>query len=262
MRRVFIFIAFNAIAFADIHYAKLEPISTVTLKAQVSGKVVEAKKDLEASVVNGLLVKLDDRLDKIDLNSAKESLKLISKMIELNQKLLPLLKENVDKKRALYQNIINVSSSSKNQKNSLFLAYVTAKNQYSATKEKILNLKNQKVSLQEKIAALNDKIAKKHFFIKNKYLYNLYVDKGDFVTVSMPIADISDISKAKLTIYLSEDELKDIDKKKIYLDGKETNLKFNKIWKIADKKYISSYKAEIILKPMNRFSKLVKVEVK
>jgi len=78
----------------------------------------------------------------------------------------------------------------------------------------------------------------------------------------MPIADVSDISRAKLIIYLSEDELKNIDTKKIYLNGKETNLKFSKIWKIADKIYISSYRAEIELEPKERFSKLVKVEVK
>jgi hypothetical protein len=78
----------------------------------------------------------------------------------------------------------------------------------------------------------------------------------------MPIAILKDLSRAKLTIYLSSDELKNLKSKKIYLDGKVTNLKFNKIWRVADSKNISSYKAEIVLKPIANFSKLIKVEVK
>jgi len=262
MRIVFIFLIATFYIFADVHYAKLEPINTVTLKSEVSGKIVLAKDNLEGKVVNGLIVKVDDKLDKIDLQNSKTSLKIISKMIEINKNLLPALKKSLDKKRELYKKIVPVASSSENQKNALYLAFVSAKSQYVGTKEKILNLQNQKITLEQKIATLKDRISKKSFIINGKYLYNLYVREGDFVTIGMPIADVSDISRAKLIIYLSEDELKNIDTKKIYLNGKETNLKFSKIWKIADKIYISSYRAEIELEPKERFSKLVKVEVK
>lgn len=262
MRSLLVSILFTIFLFADVHYAKLEPITTVTLKSEVNGEVVLAKDNLEGSVVDGLIVKIDDKLDKIDLKNSQDSLKLISKMIELNKNLLPALKKSLDKKRELYQKIVPVSSSSVSQKDSLYLAFVSAQSQYSATKEKILNLQNQKLSLEQKIATLKDRISKKNFIVKGKYLYNLYVREGDFVNVGVPVADISDVSMAKLILYLSEDELKDIDSKKIYLNGKETDLKFSKIWKIADKKYISSYKAEIDLKPIERFSKLIKVELK
>ena len=253
---------FSIFVVASEHFAKLEPISTVIIKAEANGEVVVAKSNLEGSLVDGLIVKIDDNLDKLDLKNSKNSLQLTQKMIELNKEMLPLLKKSVNMKRKLYQKVTPLSSTSVSQKDSLFSAFVSAKSQYSGTLEKILNLENQKVSLKQKIATLEDRIKKKSIIIDNKYLYSLDVKRGEYVNIGMPLATIQDISKAKLVIYLSEDELKDIDKKRIFINGKETNLKFSKIWKVADKKYISSYRAEIILKPFDRFSKLVKVEVK
>jgi len=78
----------------------------------------------------------------------------------------------------------------------------------------------------------------------------------------MPLVTLQDISKSKLTLFLSDEELENIDSKKIYINGKETSLKLNKIWRVADSQNISLYKAEIIMQPQGIFSKLVKVEVK
>jgi len=257
---LFIFLTFNLIA--QTYYARVEPISKVTLKAEVSAKVAVAKKELEGKTVNGLIIRLDDKLDKIDLKNSKESLKLTNESIKLNSELLPLLKKNTAKKRELYKKVLPLNSTSVSQKDTLFNAYVSAKSQLNATKEKILNLKSQKVNLEQKIAALKNKISKKNIKINNKYLYEILVEKGEFVNVGAPIAIIYDTSKAKLTLFLSEEDLKDLDNKTIYIDGKKTNLKFSKVLKIADSKDISSYKAEIILEPIYRFSKLVKVELK
>ena len=247
---------------ADEHYAKLEPYQTIIIKSEVNGRVVEAKNELEGSIVNTLIVKIDDKIDKLDLKHSKESLKLLEKMISINKELLPLLKKSVKKKQNLYLKVTPLNSTSTSQKESLYSAYVSAKNQYSGVLEKILNLENQKVSLKQKIAILEDKIAKKSIIIKDKYLYELNIKKGEYVNIGVPIATLKDISKAKLTLYLSEDEIKNIDKKTIYINGKKSDLKFSKIWKVADKTYISLYKAEIIAKPFDSFSKLIKVEVK
>ena len=52
-------------------------------------------------------------------------------------------------------------------------------------------------------------------------------------------------------------------KRVIYLDGEKTEYKVNKVWRVADEKFISSYRAEIYIpSPKNSFSKLVKVEIK
>ncbi len=262
MNRLFAIFIFSVTIFASEHFAKLEPISSIVIKAEANGEVVVAKSNLEGKVVDGLIVKIDDKLDKLDLQNSKKSLEITQKMIKLNKQMLPLLKKSFIKKRELYQKVTPLSSSSISQKDSLYSAFVSAKSQYSSLLEKILNLENQQVSLKQKIATLEDRIQKKSIIIDNKYLYSLNVKKGEYVNIGMPIAELKDISKAKLTIYLSEDELKDIDKKSIYIDGKKTDLKFAKIWRVADKKYVSSYRAEIILKPFDRFSKLVKVEVK
>ena len=262
LKKIFFIGATTLFLFSDIHYAKIEPIKKITLKSEASGKVIIAKDNLEGEVVNGLIVKIDDSLDRIDLKNTQRSLKLIKDMIKLNSALLPELKKNMLKKERLYKNVSSINSTSISQKDSLYASFVTAKSQYFSTKEKILNLKNQAVSLEQKIASLRDKINKKNIKVNNKYLYSLDIKKGEFANIGMPLATLYDTSKAKLTIFLSDDELKDIDKKSIYLDGKKTNLKFSKIFKIADTKNISSYKAEIILNPVKYFSKLVKVEIK
>ena len=262
LRLYVVFILFTLTAFADEHFAKLEPIDRVTIKSEANGKVIEAKSSLEGKIADGVIVKIDDRLDREDLKHSKESIKLLDKMIKLNQDNLPFLRKSFLSKRDLYRKVAPLSSTSLNQKESLYSSYIAAKSQYSATQEKILNLKNQKVSLTQKIDILKDRVSKKSISVKNRYLYSLNVKKGEYLNIGMPIATIYDISRAKLTLFLSEDELKDIDKKRIYIDGKVTNLKFSKIWKVADKRYISSYRAEIILKPFTTFSKLIKVEVK
>ena len=262
MKIVFIALITTLCIFADVHFAKLEPIDTVTIKSEVNGRVVLAKEALEGKVASGVIVQIDDKLDKVDLKSAKESLAVTLDMIKLNKNLLPILKRDMIKKRELFNKVSPLASSSKNQKNLLYASYVGAKRAYSSVLEKILTLRNQKVTLNQKIAKLNDIISKKSISVKNRYIYSLNVKRGEYVTIAMPIAIISNINRAKLIIYLSKDELKDISKKSIYINDKKTNLKFSKIWKIADKKYISSYRAEIVLKPIDRFSTLVKVEVK
>jgi len=263
MKNIFILTFILSISlFAQEHYAKLEPIDSVLIKSEASGRVVLAKDELEGKVANGVIVKIDDNLNRVDLKNTQESLKLLKDMVTLNKNLLPQLKLNMQKKETLYKKLLPIASSSQNQKDTLYGSVVSARVQYFSTKEKIINLQNQIVSLKQKIASLEDLIAKKSIKSNSRYLYKLYVKKDEFVNVGASIARLDNIEKAKLTIYLSEDELSDIESKHIYINGKKTDLKFNKIWKVADEKYLSSYKAEIVLEPIARFSTLIKVELK
>jgi len=262
MKKILYALIFISFAFGDTYYAKLEPIESVVVKSEVNGKVVIAKESLEGKVANGLIVKIDDSLDVEDLKTSKEALALTKKMIALNSSILKSLKQNMDKKLNLYKKVSSLTSTSVNTKSNIFSAYVSAKSQFNGTKEKILNLKNQAINLEQKIFTLQDRIAKKSIKVKNKYLYSLNIKKGEFVNIGFPLMTIQDISKAKLTIYLNADDAKNIGSKSIYIDGKKTNLKFSKVWKVADKQYISSYRAEIIAKPFKEFSQLTKVEVK
>ena len=78
-----------------------------------------------------------------------------------------------------------------------------------------------------------------------------------------PLAELKDLTSAKLVLFLEADELKDIKRKTIYINDKATDYKVSKIWVVTDKKFISSYRTEIIIKnPKESFSKLLKVELK
>jgi hypothetical protein len=74
---------------------------------------------------------------------------------------------------------------------------------------------------------------------------------------------VQDLSRGKLILFLESSELKDVRSKKVFIDGKETQYRVDKVWHVADEKFISSYRVEIYIdKPGNYFSKLVKVELK
>jgi hypothetical protein len=117
--------------------------------------------------------------------------------------------------------------------------------------------------MRYKIAQLEDIIEKKSVFLKNRYLYKLMVREGDYVNPGSPLAEVQDIGKAKLALFLDPEELDGIAHKKVYLDNKKTDYKVNKVWRVADEKFISSYRAEIYIPaPEKMFSKLMKVELK
>ncbi len=261
-RVVYIFLLSTIIIAAKEHFAKIEPYESVTIKAQTSGEVKKALNDKEGSVVNGVIVKLDDALTKKDLDASLSSLELIKKMIQVNQDMVATLKKNVIKKRELFEKSSPLSSTSISQKNALYAAYVAAKSQYNGVLEKILNLKNQKVTLEQKINRLKDTLEKKSIAVNAKYLYKLMVNKGEFVGVGSPIAIVQSIDRGKLTLFLSKEELDGIGNKSIYINGKKSDLKVNKIWRVADSRYISSYRVEIIMPHPKLFSTLVKVEFK
>ena len=78
-----------------------------------------------------------------------------------------------------------------------------------------------------------------------------------------PLAEVKDLSSAKLVLFLETDEVENIKTKTIYIDDKATPYTISKIWDVADEKFISSYRTEIVIKnPKESFSKLLKVEFK
>ena len=263
MIRVFLLLT-PILLLAKVHYAKIEPFETTTLKSSVSAQVVKADISLEGKIVkNGLIIELDNKLDKIKVKSDREALKLVKNMIIINKKNLSSLLKSLQRQEDYYNRINNISTVSITQKDKAFYSFINAKIQYLGVKEKIETLKKQKLDLLYSIARLKDSISKKSIRLKNRFLYKLFVHKGDFVNMGVALAQIEDLTKAKLTIFLEADELKDVKLKKIYIDNRETNYSISKIWSVTDDKFISSYRAEIIIKnPKEQFSKLLKVEFK
>lgn len=222
--------------FSKVHYAKVEPYESVILKSAVSGLVIDVDLEAEGKVVNQKrVIYLDDHLDKINLKTSNEN--------------LLILQETLKRKETYFQRMDKLNTTSATQKDNAFYSFASAKTQY--------------LDMQYKVAQLEDSIAKKSIVLNNKYLYKLMVRKGDFVNPGTALAEVQDATQAKLVLFLEPEELKDIDEKSVYLNGKKTEYTINKVWKVADEKFISSYRAEIYMPaPKAYFSKLMKVEIK
>lgn len=222
--------------FAKVHYAKVEPYESVTLKSAVSALVMDVDLDAEGSVVDQKrVIYLDDRLDKINLKTSKEN--------------LLILQETLKRQESYFQRIDKLKTTSAAQKDNAFYTFASTKAQY--------------LDMQYKIAQLEDSIEKKSIIPDKMYLYEIMVRKGDYVAPGSPLAKVVDANRAKLVLFLEPDELKQIEGKTVYLNGEKTDYKVDKVWRVADEKFISSYRAEIyITAPEGSFSKLMKVEIK
>jgi len=261
----FLFILLSPVlVFAKVHYAKVEPYESVVLKSAVSALVVDVDLDAEGTTVaSKKVIHLDDALDIKNLTSTKQSIILLGNMQKLNMEIEKSLSSTMSRQKSYYARINKMSTASKTQKDNAFSAYISAKSQYLNTKEKIVNLDKQILDLNYKKAQLLDSIEKKSIILKNKYLYKLIVREGDFVNFGSPLARVDDTGRAKLVLFLEPEELQDIEQKSVYLDDVKTEYKVDKVWNVADEKFISSYRAEIyIATPQHTFSKLMKVEIK
>ena len=224
------------VLFAKIHYAKVEPYDSVTLKSAVSALVMDVDLEAEGSVVDQKrVIYLDDRLDKINLKTSKEN--------------LLILRETLKRQESYFQRINKLNTASTTQKDNAFFSFASAKTQY--------------LDMEYKIAQLEDSIEKKSIILHNMYLYAIMVRKGDYVAPGSPLATVVDASRAKLVLFLEHSEIENLDQKAVYLNDKKTDYKVDKVWRVADEKFISSYRAEIyITAPEGSFSTLMKVEIK
>ena len=264
MQKIFLLLLTPLLIFAKVHYAKVEPYESVVLKSAVSGLVTDVDLEAEGTMVASTrVIHLDDALDKVNLEDTKKSVVLLEQMLDINKEIENALRGTVKRQQSYYRRISGLFTASKTQKDNAYSAFTSAKTQYLSTKEKIVTLKKQILDMKYKAAMLEDTVAKKSIVLHDKYLYKLMVRQGDFVAPGSPLAKVEDASRAKLVLFLEPEELEGIESKKVYIDEKETAYKVNKVWRVADEKYISSYRAEIYIPaPKSSFSKLVKVEIK
>jgi len=262
--KLFLLLCTPLLLMAKIHYAKVEPYESITLKSAVSALVIEVDLDSEGMLVEGKrVIYLDDTLDHTNFMSSKQSLKLLQQMHDINVDIAQSLAETVKRQEGYFKRISKLSTASKTQKDNAYSNFTSAKTQYLGTREKIITLEKQILDLEYKVAQLEDNILKKSIVLENKYLYKLMVRKGDFVNPGSALAQIEDISKAKLVLFLEPEELLELETKVIYLNGEKTEYKIDKVWRVADEKFISSYRAEIYIPtPEGLFSKLLRVEIK
>ncbi len=262
--KLFLLLCTPLLLFAKVHYAKVESYESIVLKSAVSALVVDVDLEAEGTMVDGKrVIYLDDKLDQVNLTSSKQSVTLLQQMHDINHDIAQSLSETVKRQEGYFNRINKLSTASKTQKDNAFSSFTSAKTQYLGTREKIVNFEKQILDMKYKVAQLEDSIHKKSLVLENKYLYKLMVRKGDFVNLGSPLAQIEDTSRAKLVLFLEPEELSGLDEKTVYLDGEKTEYKVDKVWRVADEKFISSYRAEIyIAAPKGLLSKLVKVEIK
>lgn len=262
--KIFLLLCIPFLLFAKVHYAKVESYESVVLKSAVNALVMEVDLESEGTMVDGKrVIYLDDRLDKINLTSSKQSVVLLQQMLDINHDIAKSLKETLSRQEGYFHRINKLTTASKTQKDTAYSTFTSAKTQYLGTREKIVSLEKQILDMQDKVAQLEDSIEKKSVVLNNKYLYKLMVRKGDYVNPGASLAQIEDTSRAKLVLFLEPEELVGLDQKKVYLDDDQTEYKVDKVWRVADEKFISSYRAEIyIATPKGLFSKLIKVELK
>ena len=249
---------------ASIYYAKVEPYEAYSIKATASGEVISAFKEAEGKVSNGgVLLQIDDFLNKKELKSSKTKLASLARTMKLTNKNVQNSIEVERIREDNYNKIKNLKTKSRTSKDAELINMINASNQVLSLENSLENLKVSISDLEYKIAALEDTIAKKSVNIKKGFLiYKIYANEGDFVNVGTPLVDAYDISKGKLTIYLSKEDVDRAKDSVIYVNGKKSNYKVDKIWSVVDTQNISSYKTEIIIPAPERFSELLKIEFK
>ncbi|APW66376.1 HlyD family secretion protein [Poseidonibacter parvus] len=231
---IFCFILVNSLI-AGEYYAKLEPIESYTVKSAVSGKVVFSNTKIEGSKANNsVIIEIDSKVNKMDLSQSRNKLKYINDMIAI---------ENNN-----YKRLNKVSSKSAFEKDT--------------QKLKVINLKSSKADMTIQIENLKDTIKNKKLIEKSNYISNIAVKQGDYVTPGTLLYESKDLSKAKLEFYVPINEVENLKEKAIYLDGKKSDVKINKIYTIADSQHISSYKIQLLVSNIDTFSRLVKIEFK
>jgi len=259
---IFLVISLNLVL-AEVYYSRVEPFEKYNIKASASGKVTFSNLDIEGKYSkNELIVKIDDKVNKIDLKNSRDKLSILNENLKVLNQEIKNLGEMVRIKEDNYKKTKKLKTKSKIEKDVALYDLLNSKNARLQTKEKVFNTKSQKEDLSYKIESLKDTIYKKSIYAKELYIYKLNVKKGDFVNFGTPLFEAQDISKAKLTFFISKDDFENIKDKKVYLDSKESKFKIDKIYRVADSEFISSYKAEIYIPAPKLFSKLIKIELK
>ena len=250
--------------YAQIHYAKLEPVETYAIKSAVAGKVLFADESKEGHIGTASpVVRIDDTVDKEQKKALTVTLEALQETLALTEEMVANQEKVFARDAAYYNRIKDLKTKSKTEKDRVFATMSASKNQLLSLKEKRATLKRQIADTNYQLAQLEDRIGKKSVSAKGLYIYKVAVRADDYVNPGILLLTAMDTRKGKLTIFLDADEIEGIDSKKIYLNGKETNLKFSKVLKVADAVHISAYRAEIVIdNPGGLFSRLMKVEIK
>jgi len=264
MKKVLLVLLISAGALcAKDYYSKVEPYEILTIASNVAGQVTFADEKKEGKLLDSRpYVMIDDKLDRIELGNVKNKISLLKNTLKLNEAMQKNYEEMLIKKRRNYDNIRELKTKSLIEKDREYYDLVTTENQLISTQKEVDNLKVQINDLNLRAEQLQKSIADKNLSAKGHVLYQLSVKEGQVVSPGMELAKVADVSKAKLTIYLNADDMKEARNRTLYLNGVKSGYKISRLWEIADSTHLSSYKAEIIIDAPAYFSELMKVELR
>jgi hypothetical protein len=241
----------------------VEPYEIRNISSNVSGIVLLVDENMIGKRLSSKpYIQIDTELDDKELKYIENKLVYLKSTLNTNEEILKNFEELLNKKRENYDKIKVLKVKSAVEKDREFYDLISSENQFLNTQKEINSLKIQISDLEFRKAQLNRTIKDKNLSAKDFVLYSISVKPGQVVGISAPLAQVADISKALLTIYLDEADMNDINNKVIYLDGNKTDYKISRILNIADSKNISKYMAQIVIESPKLFSKLVQVELK
>jgi len=201
------------------YVGKIEPYKKIILKSEAVGKVsylnssssfVYAKKHI--------ILKINSKQDLIRLNSLKKRLEATKEIYEISQ-------STFDKKKT-------IKSLSKSEQDKEKLNMLVKKQSY--------------ISLSENLELQLSNIKKKTFVVENKYIGKIYPKEDEFVSIGSIIADLYDISKKKIIIFVNKEDIEKIKQKDIFINNKPSKFFIESISNVVDSKYISSYQVVLL----------------
>lgn len=252
-----------SIAFSKTYYSKVEPYEIRDISSNISGLILYTQEEMIGKkLTDKAYIKIDSELDEKELKFIEDKLSYLGEMVITNEKVLVNLEKSLVKKQENYDKIKSLKIKSVVEKDNSFYDLVASENQLLNTQKDIQNLKVQITDLKLRAAQLRRSVSDKYVTANGFVLYNILVKPGQVVGMSTPLAQVADTSKAKLTIYLDEEDALHANKQTVYIDGEKTAYKISRLLNIADSKNISKYMAQIIIESPKLFSKLVKIELK
>ena len=225
---------------AKEYMAQIKPYEMYEIKSQTSGVVKFVNKDLESKYIKNkeLLIKIDTKDEEIELAKQKSSYSIQKEIVKIKEQNYKA--KNRIKQLSLYD------------KNTEKLSFLESKKELTTTTQTIKKLQND--------------MDKKTFDVQNRYVNTIFVQKDEYINIGDKLFNSYDISKLKITLFLSKNEIDTLESKSLYINSKKSNFKVYKVHKIKDENKISRYKVVFTKTNKNKnnyfFDKVVKAELK
>ena len=224
---------------ANSYMGQVEPYEKVRVLSEINGLVTKVNRDFEYnySAKKRVIVKVEKRVEEIELKGLKSSLKFSKKAYALKE-------DNFQRKN----NVRQISQYEKNLEES-----------------SLYEVESQMAEMKKSINLLKYRISKKIFQVNKKYIDKIYVREGDYVDVGSKIMDVYDVSKLKIELFVRAKEIEGLKSKKIFVDDKLSSFKIEKISQVQDGENLSSFLVRIVkknTKPNRYFGSVVKVQFK